>query len=221
MTDSPLAGSPTTGSPTGTTVPAFDLIAERYDEAFTDRNAQLAAGRWLIDELPPGARVFDLGCGSGLPTAVQLAEAGFEVVGTDESSRMLELARKRVPGATFLQRDMRDLGEDLGTFDAVVSFFSLLMLPRADIALVLDGTRRRLTGNGLLAIGMVYGDMDYLPICFLGASTYATCYPTDQLEQVVTDAGFEVVGVEEVDVQAEPERVERQIFLRARVKSNG
>jgi len=221
MTESPMAVSPTSGSQTDTAVPAFDLIAERYDEAFTDRNAQLAAGRWLIDELPPGGRILDLGCGSGLPTAVQLADAGFEVVGTDESNRMLELARKRVPGATFLQRDLRDLGEDLGTFDAVVSFFSLLMLPRADISLVLGRVRERLTDRGLLAIGMVYGDMDYLPICFLGASTFATCYPTDQLVQVVTDAGFEVVDVDEVDVQAEPERVERQIFLRARVKSNG
>jgi len=206
---------------TESSVPAFDMIAERYDEAFTDRNAQLAAGRWLIDRLPPGARILDLGCGSGLPTAVQLADAGFEVVGTDESGRMLDLARNRVPGALFLQRDMRDVGEDLGMFDGVVSFFSLIMLPRADIVKVLAAVRERLTDEGLLAIGMVYGDMDYIPICFLGASTFATCYPTDQLVQVVTEAGFDVVDVDEVDVQAEPERVERQIFLRAKARPRG
>jgi SAM-dependent methyltransferase len=199
-------------------VPAFDLIAERYDESFTDRNAQLAAGRWLIDHLPPNARVLDLGCGSGLPTATQLAEAGFEVVGTDESGRMLELARQRVPSGTFLLRDMRDLGEDLGMFDAVVSFFSLLMLPRADVVKVLIAVRERLTDDGLLAISMVYGDMDYLPISFLGVGTFVTAWPTDQLVQIVIDAGFEVVDTEEVDVQAEPERVERQIYLRAKVK---
>ncbi|MGH3994780.1 MAG: class I SAM-dependent DNA methyltransferase [Pseudonocardiaceae bacterium] len=205
---------------TDSTVPAFDLIAERYDEAFTDRNAQLAAGRWLIETLPPGARVLDLGCGSGLPTAVQLAEAGFEVVGTDESGRMLDLARGRVPGATFLQRDMRDF-EDIGRFDAVVSFFSLLMMPKADIEKVLAEVREHLNDDGLLAIGMVYGDMDSLPISFLGVSTFASAYPSDQLAQVVGDAGFEVVDVEEVNVQAEPERVERQIYLRARVKPVG
>jgi SAM-dependent methyltransferase len=204
---------------TESSVPAFDLIAERYDQAFTDRNAQLAAGRWLIDNLAPGARVLDLGCGSGLPTAVQLAEAGLDVVGTDESGRMLDLARSRVPDATFLRRDLRELGDDLGMFDAAVSFFSLLMLPRADIEKVLAAMRERLTDRGLLAIGMVYGDMDYLPICFLGVSTFATCYPTEDLVKVVTGAGFDVVDVEEVDVQAEPERVERQIFLRARVRA--
>lgn len=202
-----------------TNAPAFDLIAERYDEAFTDRGAQLAAGRWLIDQLPAGARVLDLGCGSGLPTAMQLAEAGMEVVGTDESERMLELARGRVPGGTFLRRDLRNLGADLGQFDAVVSFFSLLMLPKADISQVLVSARDRLTDRGLLAISMVYGDMDYLPILFLGASTFVSAYPTEQLAQVVRDAGYEVLRADEVDVAAEPERVEKQIYLRARVAS--
>lgn len=202
-----------------TAVPAFDLIAERYDEAFTDRSAQLAAGRWLIDELSPGARVLDLGCGSGLPTAIQLAEAGLEVVGTDESGRMLDLARARVPDATFLQRDLRDLGEELGHFDGVVSFFSLLMLPRADIATVLGSVRERLVPGGRLAISMVYGDFDFFPISFLGVGTNVSAYPTDDLVQVVLDCGFDVVSAEEVDVQAEPERVERQIYLRATVGS--
>ncbi|HEY0637275.1 MAG TPA: class I SAM-dependent methyltransferase [Pseudonocardiaceae bacterium] len=200
---------------TDSDVPAFDLIAERYDEAFTDRGAQLAAGQWLIDELPPGARVLDHGCGSGLPTAVQLAEAGLEVVGTDESGRMLDLARARVPGGTFLRRDLRELGPDLGEFDAIVSFFSLLMLPKADIATVLADARKRLTGRGLLAISMVYGDFDFFPITFLGVDTHASAYPTADLVDVVAGAGFTVLDVLEHEAQAEPARPERQIYLRA------
>lgn len=195
-------------------VPAFDLIAERYDEAFTERDAQLAAGRWLIEKLPTGARVLDLGCGSGHPTAAQLAEAGFDVVGTDESGRMLELAQQRVPGGTFLRRDMRELA-DLGRFDAVASFFSLLMLPKADVADVLATVRSQLNDGGLLAISMVYGDFDHFPITFLGVDTHASAYPTADLVDVVTAAGFDVVDADEIEVQAEPERVERQIYLRA------
>jgi SAM-dependent methyltransferase len=202
-------------------VPAFDLIAERYDEAFTDRSAQLAAGQWLIDQLPRGARVLDLGCGSGLPTAVQLADAGLDVVGVDESGRMLDLARQRVRNGTFLQRDMRKLGDQdgLGQFDAAVSFFSLIMLPRADIPGVLQSVRRLLRGPRLLALSMVYGDMDFFPISFLGVATHASCYPTEDLVNVVSGAGFEVLSTDEVAVQAEPERVERQIYLRGRVVS--
>lgn len=203
---------------TDSNAPAFDLIAERYDESFTDRSAQLAAGRWLIEQLPAGARVLDHGCGSGLPTAIQLAEAGIEVVGIDESGRMLELARERVPTGTFLQQDMRDLGPELGQFDAVVSFFSLIMLNKTDIEKTLVAIRERLKENGLLAISMVYGDFDFMPILFLGVPTHATCYPTGDLVDVVAAAGFDVLDTDEVEVQAEPERIERQIYLRARVR---
>src|ERR687887_1761749 len=113
-------------------VPAFDLIGKRYDESFVERDVQLAEGAWLIQQLPPGARVLDLGCGSGLPTAKQLIDAGVEVVGIDESNAMLELARQQAPGGEYLHQDLREL-DQLGEFDAVVAFFALLMLPRSDI----------------------------------------------------------------------------------------
>jgi SAM-dependent methyltransferase len=44
--------------------------------------------------------VVDLGCGSGI-WARALTDAGYEVVGVDISSAMIELARQRVPEATF------------------------------------------------------------------------------------------------------------------------
>lgn len=47
-----------------------------------------------------GGTVVDLGCGSGI-WAAQLASKGYEVVGVDHSPAMIELARKRAPGATF------------------------------------------------------------------------------------------------------------------------
>jgi SAM-dependent methyltransferase len=44
--------------------------------------------------------VVDLGCGSGI-WAKALADSGYEVVGVDLSPAMIELARERVPEATF------------------------------------------------------------------------------------------------------------------------
>ena len=136
---------------------AFDRIGEAYDAAFGDREAQRGWGRELLTRLPAGGRVLGHGCGSGSPTAVQLAEAGLEVVGVDESERMLELARLRVPSGRFERRDLRALGPELGSFDAVASFFALLMLPCADIPLVLAGLAARLRTGGLLALGRVGG----------------------------------------------------------------
>jgi len=193
----------------------FDEIGKRYDESFVERDAQLAEGAWLIDQLAKPARVLDLGCGSGLPTAKQLLDAGIEVVGTDESSVMLELAGSQAPGGSYLRRDLRDLSE-LGEFDAAVAFFALLMLPKADIPPLLRQLHAQLRGPKLLLIAMVLGDFDEFPISFLGVPMKASAYPPDELRQVLADAGFEVTALREVAAEAEPNRIEVQIYLQAR-----
>jgi trans-aconitate methyltransferase len=195
--------------------PPFDRIGKRYDESFQERNAQVAEGDWLVGQLTRPARVLDLGCGSGLPTAQQLLGAGHEVVGVDESSVMLELARRQAPGGHYLHRDMRDVA-DLGEFDAVVAFFSLIMLPRRDIPSLLTRLHSQLRGPKLLQVAMVLGDFDAFPISFMGVPAVATAYPPDELVHVVERAGFGILGCTEVDAEAERNRLEVQIYLRAK-----
>jgi SAM-dependent methyltransferase len=195
--------------------PAFDLIGKRYDESFVERDVQLAEGAWLAQQLPPGARVLDLGCGSGLPTAKQLLEAGLEVVGVDESAVMLDLAERQAPGGRYLHQDLREL-TGLGEFDAAVAFFALLMLPRSDIPTLLERIRAQLRGPKLLLVSMVHGDFDSFPISFLGAPTNVSAYPPDKLRDTVAAAGFEVLELKEVESEAEPGRIEVQLYLRAK-----
>jgi SAM-dependent methyltransferase len=195
--------------------PPFDQIGKRYDESFVERDVQVGEGVWLIGQLTPPARVLDLGCGSGLPTARQLLDAGVEVVGVDESTVMLELAEQQAPGGRYLHRDMRDIA-DLGEFDAAVAYFSLIMLARRDIVPLLSQVRTQLRGPKLLQLAMVLGDFDAFPIVFLGEPVAATAYPPEELALVVERAGFEILDLNEVGVEAEPNRLEVQIYLRAK-----
>lgn len=176
---------------------AFDAIGDRYDEAFPHKEGQLAAGSWLAAGLPPGSRVLDLGCGTGLPSAKQLADAGLRVTGVDLSTVMVDRARAHVPAARFLQADIADLpaGEPLepGSFAGVAAFFSLLMLRRAEIGPALGTVHTLLEPGGLLALSMVEADVDDMPIPFLGHTIRVSGYLRDELRQVVTDAGFEVI----------------------------
>jgi SAM-dependent methyltransferase len=171
---------------------AFDRIGERYDEAFPHKDGQLSAVRRLLDLLPPRARILDAGCGTGSPTARQFADAGHSVVGIDISEEMLRLARRDVPEAEFLRRPIEELDASLGEFAAVVAFFSLLMLPRAEIPLALRNIHDLLEPGGHFLLGMVEADLDDTPIQFLGSPVRVTGYMRDELVALVAEAGFEV-----------------------------
>jgi SAM-dependent methyltransferase len=172
---------------------AFDRIGEHYDKAFPHKEGQVAAGSWLVERLSPGARVLDAGCGTGLPTARQFADAGHKVTGVDISEEMLRLARREVPDAEFHHHDITDLDPTIGLFAAIVAFFSLLMLPRTEIPNVLTKIHDLLEPNGYFLLGMVEADLDDTPIDFLGSPVRVTGYVRDELRELVTDAGFEVV----------------------------
>lgn len=77
----------------------FDEVGARYEEVFGRVPGQLAALDWLTARLAPGARVLDVGSGTGRPAAEALARAGCAVTGIDVSAHMVDLARSRVPQA--------------------------------------------------------------------------------------------------------------------------
>ena len=197
---------------------AFDAIGSRYDEAFPHKDGQRRAVEQLLTLLPRPARVLDAGCGTGQPTARQLVDAGCEVTGIDVSPVMLELARGNVPEATLLQRDVLSIDASLGRFDAAVSFFTLLMLPRDQIRRALARLREVLVPSGWLALGMVEADLDDVEISFLGQPVRVSGWLRDQLRQVVTEAGFsvETEDVREYAPAAPTAPPEVQLFLLAR-----
>lgn len=197
---------------------AYDRISDRYGEAFPHKEGQLACGDWLLAKLRPGARVLDVGCGTGLPSALQLTRGGCEVTGVDISPAMLARARRNVPEARFVEVDATELDSLPGPYDAVVAFFSLLNLPRSIIPRVLGMIHDALVPDGLFSLSMVESDLDDFPIAFLGARFLVTGYLTDELRSVLRDARFSIE--EETSISYAPASTEAgpeiQIFANCR-----
>ncbi|GGO51876.1 methyltransferase [Streptomyces daqingensis] len=201
---------------------AFDAIGDRYDEAFPHKEGQVAGGRWLAEQLPPGSHVLDLGCGTGLPTARQLVEAGHRVTGIDLSPEMVKLAREHVPEGDFRRMDIADVEKQgLGPFDGVAAFFSLLMLPRVEIPFALRMLHQQTREGAPLALSMVEADVDDFTLPFLGNTIRVSGYLRDELRRIVQDTGFEIVGEDAYAYAPASTDVppEIQLFLQCRRRS--
>jgi len=79
-----------------------DDLAYVHDVGFAEHALKSAPGilQTLGNANIDGGLVVDLGCGSGI-WAERLLRAGYQVLGIDISEPMLEIARKRAPGAQF------------------------------------------------------------------------------------------------------------------------
>ena len=101
----------------------FKYEADQYDnEPFTQATKEEV--EFLIDQfqLPHGASILDMGCGTGRHS-VALAQHGFAVTGVDLSEHMLEKARSRAVAANthvaFIQGDATTFRSE-PVFDAAI-----------------------------------------------------------------------------------------------------
>lgn len=135
----------------------YDAAADHFDDeplAFWER-----IGRRTVERLglPAGAKVLDVGCGTGasaLPAAHAVGPSG-SVVGVDLSARLLDRARAKartqgLSNIDFRQADMTSLGYPDGGFDAVVSVFSVFFVP--DMESLVRELWRMVRPGGKLAV---------------------------------------------------------------------
>jgi SAM-dependent methyltransferase len=127
----------------------YDAVSVRYDQASGGGAKYRPWLDQLRDRLPSGGAVLDLGCGSGLPVARDLAAAGYHVTGVDLSDVQVRRARDLVPGATFVRADASTVQFDAASFDAVLSFYALIHLPLEDQPPLLERIASWLRPGGL------------------------------------------------------------------------
>jgi len=85
---------------------SYDALAEHWaSESFNARNG-IEQHRRAIAFCQAKGKALDIGCGSNVRFAKLLQEAGFAVHGVDLSPRMIELARKSNPEASYEQADI-------------------------------------------------------------------------------------------------------------------
>lgn len=183
----------------------WDRLAPKYrQQKISNVEAYEATLARVRHHLPEGARVLELGCGTG-GTALTLAGDVHSIVATDFSSGMIAQAKARdaAPNVTFLAADVFDPTLEPGVFDVVLGFnlFHLVPDAGAEFARIHD----LLPEGGLFisktpcigepSLGFKFGLLRMLvPLMQrLGKAPFVRYFKTWELVAEIEAAGFEVL----------------------------
>jgi SAM-dependent methyltransferase len=189
---------------------AYEQIAGLYAHRQTAMRDAGTSGQWVapLEEAflaalagrgrPAAARVADLGCGPATDGA-RFAAAGHVVVGLDLSPAMLSFAAAALPGRVA-QADLRALPLATSTLDGIWCSAALLHVPEPMTVQVLNGFRRVLRPDGVLALVTAAGEGDRLePVPYAPEVDRWFVYrDPGRLREQVTTAGFQVELTAEV-----------------------
>jgi ubiquinone/menaquinone biosynthesis C-methylase UbiE len=146
----------------------------------------------FVSLLPKNARVLDVGCGAGVPVAEFLVESGFDVTGVDFSENMLRLARKNVPKARFIRKDMTKLDFENDSFEGLTAFYSIIHVPREKHFSLLQSFHRILKPEGIMLICMGPDEWEATD-GYHGVQMFWSHYSPEKSLKLAKDAGFQTI----------------------------
>ncbi len=180
----------------------FYRLSERMDEYPLEKSN---VDR-LTALLPNGARILDLGCGSGIPFDKYLADQGFQITAVDFVQKHIDMARESVPNATFIQEDIAEVDFSTGSFDAVLSLYTIFHIPRQEHRDLLLSIRRILRDGGLMLVTMGTFHEDENEIGdFIGSEMAWSSYSLEENLRMVEESGFKILHWEEEGEKGLPE----------------
>jgi SAM-dependent methyltransferase len=200
---------------------SYDRVADEYVRRIAGELAGKPFDRELLDHFANRVRdsgvVCDMGCGPG-HVARYLHDRGISICGVDLSPEMVARARSLNPGITFTQGDMRQLAAGDLTWSAIVAFYAIIHIPRADVIRTLRELRRTLIHDGLLLMAFHVGDNRLHLDEWWGYEVNVdfNFFQTKEMVEYLRTAGFAIEEAVERDPYPDVEHQSRRAYLLAR-----
>ncbi|MEV5975755.1 class I SAM-dependent methyltransferase [Streptomyces sp. NPDC052114] len=180
------------------TADAYDAIATVYAGMARDDLSGPSPDRSMIASFADHVRadgpgtVAELGCGPGPVTAL-LRDLGLDAFGIDLSPVMIGLAREAYPDLRFEVGSMDALDLPDGGLSGVVSWYSVIHVPPAELPPYFAEFRRVLAPGGHLLLA--FFESEGAPVTpFDHKVTTAYRWPIDALAELATESGFTETG---------------------------
>jgi SAM-dependent methyltransferase len=200
---------------------SYDRVAAEYSARIFGELEHKPLDRQLLDRFAERVQglgpVCDLGCGPG-HVARYLHERGVQVTGLDLSAVMVEQARRRNPGMEFRQGNMLSLDIEDGAWGGIAAFYSIIHVPRREIAVALAEMRRVLRPGGLLLVAFHVGDETVHLDEWWGqrVSLDFRFFRPEEMAGSLRAAGFEVEEIVEREPYPDVEHQSRRAYIFAR-----
>lgn len=142
------------------TIETYNKHAGSYENKFMDFASYTKRMKAFYELLAPGSAILDVGCGPG-NVVKKLVDSGkeFKILGIDLSKEMINLARANVisPGVEFIVGDIRDMGLEDNSLDAVIMSFCLPHLTNGEAEKLIEDISRGLRQGGRLYLSCMEG----------------------------------------------------------------
>lgn len=129
----------------------WETVSLGYERHFARLTTQTVPATLDAARVAEGTRLLDVCTGPGMLAGAAL-ERGALVVGLDFSGKLLEIAKRNVPGAQFQQGDAQALPFESESFDAIVCGYGIIHIPEPQRAF--SEMHRVLKPAGYLAVSV-------------------------------------------------------------------
>jgi SAM-dependent methyltransferase len=157
-------------------------IFEEYDYLLT-----------FIKDLTPGAKILDVGCGSGIPITKYLIEKGFAVTGIDISEEQVKKAKIRLPSGVFAQMNLEDIDFPENSFQAIICLHTIYHTPKVTHLSTLKKFFKILKPDGTLMITLGCEDWEGIRELYEEIKMFWSHFNKEDNIQMIIESGFSII----------------------------
>lgn len=180
---------------------AYSTIATTYDELVGDTSFEAPIDLAMIQHflsqvgVDRGAHLLDAGCGAGrMLTYLEQLDPSLQLTGIDLAPGMVRQARRNHPTRRIDEAALAALPHDDAHFDGVLSWYSIIHTPAAELACVVSEFGRVLRPGGLLLLGFHAGSGQRIAQRAYGhdVALRIQLHDVHHMQDALTAGGFEV-----------------------------
>jgi ubiquinone/menaquinone biosynthesis C-methylase UbiE len=175
----------------------FDLRAHNYQEKFMDVSLYAESFDAFCASLPPQSAVLELACGPGNITRyLLLKRPDLNILGTDLSPNMIELARANNPTARFQLLDVKNLHQMNQQFAGIMCGFCLPYLNLQEIQQLVKEATRLLVPGGVMYLSTMEENKDHqsgIKTSSYGDQLYMYYHQAENLTRILAENQLDLI----------------------------